>query len=106
MKGLRAEDDIEQGGSSPPPAVLVTLLAVVLAGVIAVFATGITVWVGVGALALGAASFASRSATPKKSTGDVAKARRVLLLLDRGGTADCKVPAEYTNEWATLYERV
>jgi hypothetical protein len=106
MKGLRAEDDIEQGGSSPPAAVLVTLLAVVLAGVIAVFASGVMVWVGVGALALGAAYFASRSTTPKKSSGDVAKARRLLLLLDRGGVADCKVPADFTNEWATVYERV
>jgi len=106
MKGLRAEDDVEQGGSSPPAVVLVTLLAVVLAGVIAVFASGVMVWVGVGALALGAAYFASRSATPKKSSGDVSKARRLLLLLDRGGVADCKVPADFTNEWATVYERV
>src|SRR5882672_5286126 len=106
MKGLRAEDDIEQGGSSPPPAVLVTLLAVVLAGVIAVFASGVMVWVGVGALALGAAYFASRNAMPKKGSGDAAKARRLLLLLDRGGVADCKVPPDFTNEWATVYERV
>src|SRR6267142_447896 len=106
MKGQSAEDDLEQGGSSPPPAVLVTLLAVVLAGVIAVFASGVMVWVGVGALALGAAYFASRNATPKKGSGDVAKARRLLLLLDRGGVADCKVPADFTNEWATVYERV
>ena len=106
MKGLRVEEDIEQGGSSPPAAVLVTLLAVVLAGVVAVFAPGIMGWVGIGALALGAAYFTSRNATPKKSTGDVGKARRLLLLLDRGGTADCKVPADFTSEWATVYERV
>src|SRR5205814_5270739 len=106
MKGPRAEDDIEQGGSSPPAAVLVTLLAVLLAGAVAVFAPGIMGWVGIGALALGAAYFTSRNAAPKKSTGDVGKARRLLLLLDRGGTADFKVPVEFTNEWATVYERV
>ena len=106
MREMRAEDDVQQGGSSPPPAVLVTLLAVLLAGAIAVFASGVMVWVGVGALALGAAYFTSRSAAPKKGVSDMARARRLLLLLDRGGSTDCKVPAEFTNEWATLYERV
>jgi len=49
-----------------------------LAGVIAVFASGVMVWVGVGALALGAAYFASRSSTPKKratSTNTAVKRR-------------------------------
>jgi hypothetical protein len=34
------------------------------------------------------------------------KARRLLLMLDRGGSQEAKAPLEFTEEWGTLYERL
>ena len=95
-----------KASSSPPPAVLVTFFAALLAGLAGAMASGGVALIAIGAIALGGAFFASRSATPKKTFSDVARARRLLLVADRGGSADCKVPADFTDDWATVYERL
>ncbi len=100
------EDDPRPGNSSPPPAVLVTFIVAILAGVAGVLASGLMAWVAIGAVSLGGAYFASRAVAPRKTTSDIGRARRLLLLLDRGGAADCKAPPEFADEWASLYERM
>jgi hypothetical protein len=103
---MRQEDSVRQEASKPPTAVLVTFAAALLAGIAGAVASGMMAWIAVGAIALGGAYFASRTANPRKAMVDVARPRRLLLMLDRGGSADAKVPMEFTGEWGTLYERV
>jgi hypothetical protein len=102
---MRQEDSVRQE-TSPPPAVLVTFAAAILAGIAGAVASGAMAWIAVGAVALGGAYFASRTASPRKTMVDVGRPRRLLLLLDRGGSTDGKVPLEFTGEWGALYERV
>jgi hypothetical protein len=93
--------------SSPPLGVLVTLIAAICAGLAGTVASGVMAWVAIGAAALGGAYFASRTTggtTP--SSNDTMRARRLLLLLDRGGSPDGKMPPEFTGEWEQLYEKV
>jgi hypothetical protein len=88
-------------------AVLVTLIAAICAGLAGTVASGVMAWVAIGAAALGGAYFASRTTggtTP--SSNDTMRARRLLLLLDRGGSPDGKMPPEFTGEWEQLYEKV
>jgi hypothetical protein len=106
---MPAKESTPEGGArrtSPPPVVLITFFAALLAGLAGAMASGVIALVGIGAVALGGAFLASRSATPRKSFSDVARARRLMLVADRGGSADCKVPPDFTDDWATLYERV
>ncbi len=98
------EDDPRPSSASPPPAVLVTFIVAILAGVAGVLASGLVAWLAIGAVSLGGAYFASRTAAPRKMASDLGRVRRLLLLMDRGGAAECKVPPEFVDEWATLYE--
>ncbi len=105
-KGSKPEEDARQGPSAPPPAVLVTFFAALLAGLAGSMATGVIALIAIGAVALGGAFFASRTASPRKSFLDVARVRRLMLMADRGGAAQCNVPVDFTDDWAVLYERV
>jgi|GEM_PF-2467220 len=100
------EEDARPGQSSPPPAVLVTLAAAICAGVAGSLASGVMGWIAVGAVALGGAFFASRTAAPRKMAAELGRARRLLLLLDRGGSAEAKVPPDFVEDWAQVYEKV
>jgi len=103
---MRVEDEARQETPSPPPVVVVTFLAALLGGIAGAMASGVMAWIAIGAVACGGAYFASRASAPRKSMVDVARPRRLLLLLDRGGSAESKVPPEFAGDWATLYERV
>jgi hypothetical protein len=100
------EDDAGPGQSSPPPAVLITLVAAICAGIAGSLASGVMAWIAVGAVALGGAFFASRTAAPRKMVAELGRARRLLLLLDRGGSAEAKVPPDFLEDWAQVYEKV
>src|SRR6267378_2085927 len=106
QRGMRVEDEARQETPSPPPVVVVTFLAALLGGIAGAMASGVMAWIAIGAVACGGAYFASRASAPRKSMVDVARPRRLLLLLDRGGSAESKVPPEFAGDWATLYERV
>jgi len=99
------EDDVRPG-SSPPPTVLITLIAAICAGLAGTVASGLMAWIAIGAAALGGAYFASRTTGMVKTSSDATRARRLLLLVDRGGSPDSKTPSEFTDEWAQLYEKV
>jgi hypothetical protein len=92
--------------ASPPAAVLITLGAAVCAGVAGALASGVMAMIAIGAIALGGAFFASRTAGTRKVQSDLTRARRLLLLVDRGGSAEPKTPPEFTEEWAQLWEKV
>jgi hypothetical protein len=93
--------------SAPPPAVLVTLIAAICAGLAGTVASGLMAWIAIAAAALGGAYFASRTAGGSApSASDTMRARRLLLLLDRGGSPDAKMPPDFTDEWAQLFEKV
>lgn len=100
------EDDARPGQSSPPPAVVVTFVAAICAGLAGALASGVMAWIAVGAVALGGAFFASRTAVPRKTASEVGRARRLLLLLDRGGSAEAKAPPDFVEDWAQVYEKV
>jgi hypothetical protein len=100
------EDDTRSGQSSPPPAVLITLGAAICAGIAGSLASGVMAWIAVAAVAMGGAYFASRTAAPRKMVAEIGRARRLLLLVDRGGTAEAKVPPDFSEEWAQVYEKV
>ena len=100
------EDDVRPAQSSPPPAVVVTFVAAICAGIAGAMASGVMAWMAVGAVALGGAFFASRTAAPRKMAAEIGRARRLLLLLDRGGSAEAKVPADFVEDWAQVYEKV
>ena len=100
------EDDARPGQSTPPPAVLITFLAAICAGIAGSLASGLMAWIAIGAVAMGGAYFASRTASPRKVSSDLGRARRLLLLVDRGGAAETKVPPEFAEDWAQVYERV
>src|SRR5207253_10063780 len=85
---------------------LVTLIAALCAGLAGTVASGLMAWIAIGAAALGGAYFASRTTGAARRPGDAMRARRLLLLVDRGGSADSKTPPEFTDEWAQLYEKV
>src|SRR3989442_2406449 len=104
--GMRVDDEVRRETSSPPPVVVVTFLAALLGGIAGAMASGVMAWIAIGAVACGGAYFASRVSIPKFTMVDVARPRRLLLMLDRGGSAESKVPPEFSGEWATLYERV
>ncbi len=99
----RREDD--RGGSPGPSAVLVTFATAVLAGAAGIILAGLAAWVWVGAITFGGAYLASRTSRGVKAEGPL-KARRLLLMLDRGGSQEAKAPVEFTEEWGTLYERL
>src|SRR5688572_24760221 len=101
-RGMRVEDEMRPESSSPPPAVLITFGAAILAGIAGAMASGVLAWIAIGAVACGGAFFASRSSGPKKTLMDIARPRRILLLMDRGGSTEAKVPSELTGEWTTL----
>jgi len=100
------EEDLRPGQSSPPPAVLITFLAAICAGIAGSLTSGVMGWIAIGAVAMGGAYFASRTASPRKVSSDLSRARRLLLLVDRGGAAEAKVPPEFAEDWAQVYERV
>jgi len=100
------EDDVRPAQSSPPPAVVVTFVAAICAGIAGAMASGVMAWMAVGAVALGGAFFASRTAAPRKMAAEIGRARRLLLLLDRGGSAEAKVPPDFVEDWAQVYEKV
>ena len=100
------EEDARSGQSTPPPAVLITFLAAICAGIAGALASGFMGWIAIGAVALGGAYFASRTASPRKVSSDIGRARRLLLLVDRGGAAETKVPPEFGEDWAQVYEKV
>jgi hypothetical protein len=100
------EDDLRPAQSSPPPAVVVTFVAAICAGLAGAMASGVMAWMAVGAVAMGGAFFASRTAAPRKMAAEIGRARRLLLLLDRGGSAEAKVPPDFTEDWAQVYEKV
>src|SRR5258705_12198877 len=102
MLGWR-EDDC--GGSPVPSAVLVTFATVVLAGAAGIILTALAAWVWVGAITFGGAYLASRTSRGVKAEGPL-KARRLLLMLDRGGSPQAKAPVTFTGEWGTLEERL
>jgi len=99
----RREDD--RGGSAGPSAVLVTFATAVLAGAAGIILAGLAAWVWVGAITFGGAYLASRTSRGVKAESPL-KARRLLLMLDRGGSQEAKAPVEFTEEWGTLYERL
>jgi methyl-accepting chemotaxis protein-like sensor len=100
------EDDAGPGQSSLPPAVLVTFAAAVCAGIAGSLASGVMAWISVGAVALGGAYFASRTAAPRKMAAELGRARRLLLLVERGGSPEAKVPPDFPEDWAQVYEKV
>jgi len=100
------EEDARQVRSSPPPAVLITLVAAICAGVAGSLASGLMAWIAIGAVALGGAYFASRTARPGKPSSDLGRARRLLLLVDRGGSAETKIPPEFPEDWGQVYQKV
>ncbi len=100
------EGDLSAGKSAPPPIVLVTFLAALFAGVAGSLASGLLAWIAIGVVALGGAYFASRTASSRKPLNDVGRARRMHLMMDRGGAAECEAPPEFAGDWAQLYERV
>ena len=102
MEGRRQEDRVE---SPKPSAVLITFVAALLAGAAGIILSGLAAWVWVGAITFVGAYLASRTSRGVKSEGPL-KARRLLLMLDRGGSQEAKTPLEFTEEWGTLYERL
>jgi hypothetical protein len=100
------EDDTRAGQSSPPPAVLITFAAAICAGIAGSLASGVMAWIAVGAVAMGGAFFASRTAAPRKMVAEIGRARRLLLLVDRGGSSEAKVPPDFAEDWAQVYEKV
>jgi hypothetical protein len=100
------EDDAPPGQSSPPPVVLVTFAAAVCAGIAGSLASGVMAWIAVGAVAMGGAYFASRTAAPRKMVAELGRARRLLLLVERGGSSEAKVPPDFPEDWAQVYEKV
>jgi hypothetical protein len=105
-RDFREEDTRPGQSSSPPPAVLITLGAAICAGIAGSLASGVMAWIAIGAVALGGAYFASRTAGPRKVSSDLGRARRLLLLVDRGGAAEAKVPGDFSEDWAQVYEKV
>ena len=104
---FRVDDPPVTRSSSPPPAVLVAFLAALCAGIAGTLASGAMAWIAIGAVALGGAYFASRTAAqPPRIGTDLGRVRRLMLLLDRGGSTDAKRPPEFTDEWAELYDKV
>jgi hypothetical protein len=101
----RREEDVP-AQSSLPPAVLIVFFAALMAGVAGSLATGILSWVAICAVAFAGAYFASRTASPARKGNDLLRVRRLLLMLDRPAAADSKAPPEFTDEWATLFERL
>jgi methyl-accepting chemotaxis protein-like sensor len=104
LPNTRREED-GPAKSSLPPAVMIVFFATLLAGVAASLASGALAWVAVCAVAFAGAYFASRTA-PVRKGNDLLKVRRLILMLDRPGAADSKAPPEFTEEWATLFERM
>jgi hypothetical protein len=100
------EDDARPGQSSPPPAVLITFGAAICAGLAGSLASGVMAWIAVGAVAMGGAFFASRTAAPRRMVAEIGRARRLLLILDRGGSAEAKAPPDFLEDWAQVYEKV
>ncbi|HMI31188.1 MAG TPA: hypothetical protein VK527_05560, partial [Candidatus Limnocylindrales bacterium] len=105
LPNTRREED-EPAKSSLPSAVLIVFFAALMAGVAGSLATGLLSWVAICAVAFGGAYFASRTSSPAKKGNDLSRVRRLLLMLDRPGAADSKAPPEFTDEWATLFERL
>ena len=95
----------DRAGSPGPSAVLITFVTALLAGAAGVILAGLAAWVWVGAITFGGAYLASRISRGVTTEGPL-KARRLLLMLDRGGSQETKAPAEFTEEWGTLYERL
>jgi hypothetical protein len=95
-----------KGSGAPPAAVLITLGASICAGIAGALATGLLAMLAIGAVALGAAFFVSRASGSRPSGNDILRVRRMLLLVDRGGTAEGKLPPEFTEDWAELYTKV
>jgi hypothetical protein len=105
LPNTRREEDAP-AKSSLPSAVLIVFFAALMAGLAGSLATGLLSWVAICAVAFGGAYFASRTSSPAKKGDDLLRVRRLLLMLDRPGAADSKVPPEFTDEWATLFERM
>jgi len=101
----RREEDVP-AQSSLPPAVLIVFFAALMAGLAGSLATGLLSWVAICAVAFAGAYFASRTASPVRKGNDLLRVRRLLLMLDRPGAADSKAPHEFTDEWATLFDRL
>jgi len=95
-----------KGSGAPPAAVLITVGAAVCAGIAGALATGLLAMLAIGAVALGGAFFVSRASASRPSGNDILRVRRMLLLVDRGGTAEVKLPPEFTEDWADLFTKV
>ena len=105
MQGRR-DEDVRRVETPKPPAVLITFVAALLAGAAGIILSGLAAWVWVGAITCGGAYLASKASRGVKSEGPI-KARRLLLMLDRGGSTETKgPPPEFTEEWGTLYDRL
>ena len=102
------EEDARPVPTSSSPAIWITLIAAVCAGLAGSVAPGWMGWIAIGAAAMGGAWFVSRVAgtAPAPSNHEVGRARRLLSLVERGGSADANVPSDFTDEWAQLYEKV
>src|SRR6267378_3565501 len=95
-----------RGSGAPPAAVLITVGAAVCAGIAGALATGLLATLAIGAVALGGAFFVSRASASRPNGNDILRVRRMLLLVDRGGTAEVKLPPEFTEDWAELFTKV
>src|SRR5882762_9869668 len=95
-----------RGSGAPPAAVLITVGAAVCAGIAGALAMGLLATLAIGAVALGGAFFVSRASASRPNGNDILRVRRMLLLVDRGGTAEVKLPPEFTEDWAELFTKV
>ncbi|MBI4364294.1 MAG: hypothetical protein HY568_02600 [Candidatus Latescibacteria bacterium] len=102
---LRKESVRRESRGGLPAAVFVTLIAALAAGAAGHFLTGVAGWAAMGAVALVGATLAAVAGSRSGGSGDL-KSRVLLSVLDRGGSAETKVPQGFAGEWAALYERV